>query len=209
MVQNMNKTIIVGLTGTSGAGKTTVCEILRQHGCMIINSDKVAREVTEIGSACLDELQAAFGDEIINSDGTLDRRRLGEIAFSSDELTSKLNAITHPHIMKRIKCIINKYKQGGAKIIILDAPQLFEANADALCDCVVAVIADRRLAKSRIISRDNIDEKNAENRLSRSHNDDFFMQRADYIIRNDSDFHTLENNVAETLDKIKRAFNIS
>ena len=64
MVQKMNKTIIVGLTGTSGAGKTTVCEILRQHGCMIINSDNAAREVTEIGSPCLDELRIAFGDTL-------------------------------------------------------------------------------------------------------------------------------------------------
>lgn len=208
MVQKMNKTIIVGLTGTSGAGKTTVCEILRQHGCMIINSDNAAREITEIGSPCLDELRLAFGDEIINSDGSLNRRRLGEIAFSSDELTSKLNAITHPHIMKRIKCIINEYKQSGAKIIILDAPQLFEANADKLCDCVVAVIADRRLAKDRIISRDNIDEANAENRLSRSHDDCFFTERADYIIRNDCDLVTLKINVAATIAKIKSDFNI-
>lgn len=208
MVQKMNKTIIVGLTGTSGAGKTTVCDILRQHGCKIINSDKIAREVTEIGSPCLDELRLAFGDEIINSDGSLNRRRLGKIAFSSDELTSKLNAITHPHIIGRIKCIINEYKQTGAKIVILDAPQLFEANADKLCDCVAAVIADRRLAKDRIISRDNIDEANAENRLSRSHNDSFFTARADYIIRNNSDLDTLENNVIATLSKIESNFNI-
>lgn len=204
----MNKTIIVGLTGTSGAGKTTVCEILRQHGCMIINSDKVAREVTEISSPCLDELRLVFGDEIINADGSLNRRRLGEIAFSSDELTSKLNAITHPHIIERIKCIINEYKQSGAKIITLDAPQLFEANADTLCDCVIAVIADRRLAKDRIISRDNIDEANAENRLSRSHDDGFFTERADYIIRNDCDLVTLKINVAATIAKIKSDFNI-
>lgn len=204
----MNKTIIVGLTGTSGAGKTTVCEILRQHGCMIINSDKVAREVIEISSPCLDELRLVFGDEIINADGSLNRRRLGEIAFSSDELTSKLNAITHPHIIERIKCIINEYKQSGAKIITLDAPQLFEANADTLCDCVVAVIADRRLAKDRIISRDNIDEDNAENRLSRSHDDCFFTERADYIIRNDADLDTLKINVAATLAKIVSDFNI-
>lgn len=204
----MNKTIIVGLTGTSGAGKTTVCEILRQHGCMIINSDNAAREITEIGSPCLDELRLAFGDEIINSDGSLNRRLLGEIAFSSDELTARLNAITHPHIMKRIKCIINEYKQSGAKIITLDAPQLFEANADKLCDCVVAVIADRRLAKDRIISRDHIDEDNAENRLSRSHDDRFFTERADYIIRNDCDLVTLKINVAATIAKIKSDFNI-
>ena len=208
MVQKMNKTIIVGLTGTSGAGKTTVCEILRQHGCMIINSDNAAREITEIGSPCHDELRLAFGDEIINSDGSLNRRLLGEIAFSSDELTARLNAITHPHIMKRIKCIINEYKQSGAKIITLDAPQLFEANADKLCDCVVAVIADRRLAKDRIISRDNIDEDNAENRLSRSHDDCFFTERADYIIRNDCDLVTLKINVAATIAKIKSDFNI-
>ena len=208
MVQKMNKTIIVGLTGTSGAGKTTVCEILRQHGCMIINSDNAAREITEIGSPCLDELRLAFGDEIINSDGSLNRRLLGEIAFSSDELTARLNAITHPHIMKRIKCIINEYKQSGAKIITLDAPQLFEANADKLCDCVVAVIADRRLAKDRIISRDHIDEDNAENRLSRSHDDRFFTERADYIIRNDCDLVTLKINVAATIAKIKSDFNI-
>lgn len=205
----MVNTIIVGLTGTSGSGKTTVCNIFRQHGCAIINSDKIARDVTEKGSSCLKDLQDAFGDEIINADGSLNRRRLGEIAFSSDEFTKRLNAITHPHIIERIKCIINEYKRESAKIIILDAPQLFEANADKLCDCITAVIADRRLARDRIIRRDNIDEKNAENRLSRSHNDEFFTERADYIIRNDSDLQTLENNVAETLDKIKRDFNIS
>lgn len=204
----MKNSVVIGLTGTSGAGKTTVCEILRTHGCAIINSDSVAREVTEKGSVCLDELKAAFYGDIINPDGTLNRRRLGEIAFSSRERTDLLNKITHPHIMARINSIINEYKQSGAGIIILDAPQLFEAGANALCDKIAAVIADRSLAKTRIIARDKLDSQNAENRLSRSHDDGFFLSRADYIINNNSDTITLETNVLAMLEKIKREFNI-
>lgn len=204
----MKKSVTVGLTGTSGSGKTTVCGILRENGCMIINSDKIAREVTQKGSSCLVELQNEFGAEIICADGTLNRRKLGEIAFSSRELTDKLNAVTHPYILKRIESMISKYKSCGAEIIILDAPQLFEAKADKYCDCIAAVIADKSTAQSRIVKRDNIDEKSAENRLSRAHDEHYFTERADYIINNNAGLEALKESTLCLLCKIRRDFNI-
>ena len=170
---------IVGITGPTGSGKSFLCEYLHGTGLSVISADEAAREAMQKGSECLDELIAVFGEGIIKN-GCLCRKRLAEIAFSSPHKTELLNKITHPHIMDIINKKIENCPSG---IIILDAPTLFEAGAEKICDIVVAVTADENKRKKHILSRDSMTEEQADARINAGKPDSFY-NKADVIIKN-------------------------
>ncbi len=191
--------MIIGLTGQTGAGKSTVCDFLRQMSFCIIDCDKVAREVTEKGSPLLEKLAAAFGNDIISADGILDRRLLAARAFSSKEKTELLNKITHPEILNAIK---TKIFASTREYIVLDAPTLFESGADKLCDRIIAVLCDENKRKDRIVARDNLSSEQADVRLSAAKCNEFFIEQADAVIFNDGTFSELEMNLKTALNQI-------
>lgn len=173
--------MIIGLTGQTGAGKSTVSNILKENGFCIIDCDKVAREVTVNNKELLSNLAACFGKEIIYSDGSLNRKALANLAFSSKEKTELLNSVIHPVILEEIKSRINNNK---CKYIILDAPTLFESGAACLCDKIISVIANEDIRLERILKRDNISENEAKLRISAQGNDEFYISRSDAVIIN-------------------------
>ena len=191
--------MIIGLTGQTGAGKSTVCAFLSKMPFCIIDCDKVAREVTEKGSELVFKLADAFGSDIVSNDGTLNRRLLAERAFETPQKTELLNSITHPAILSAIKA---KIAASGSENIILDAPTLFESGADKLCDRIIAVLCDENKRKDRIISRDNLSLEQARLRLSRAKSNEFFTERADCVIYNDGTLKELEENVLDALNQI-------
>ena len=191
--------MIIGLTGQTGAGKSTVCEFLRQMSFCVIDCDKVAREVTEKGSLFLSKLAAAFGNDIILADGSLNRRLLASLAFSSKDKTELLNKITHPEILSAIK---QKIEGSSCEITVLDAPTLFESGADKLCDRIIAVLCDENKRKARIITRDNLSGEQADVRLSAAKSNEFFTERADAVIFNDGTLSELEINLKNALNQI-------
>ncbi|MBE6788129.1 MAG: dephospho-CoA kinase [Ruminococcaceae bacterium] len=191
--------MIIGLTGQTGAGKSTVCAFLKEKAIAVIDCDKVSREVTEKGSALLKKLADAFGADVLFKDGSLNRKCLAEKAFSSKEKTRLLNSITHPEILKAIKEKINEL---DAQNILLDAPTLFESGADKLCDKIIAVVADENLRKSRITARDNLTEKQVSLRLSAQKDDKFYIEKADAVIINNGGTSELKNNTEKALQKI-------
>lgn len=176
--------MIIGLTGQTGAGKSTVCDFLREKGVFVIDCDKVARSVTEKGSKTLSQLAETFGNDIILEDGSLNRRELASRAFKSTEKTALLNSITHPAITDAIKKVIGEHKDEN---IILDAPTLIESGAYKLCDKIISVLADADVRKERIIARDNITEAEAEKRMSAQKDDAFYKEYSDAVIYNNSD----------------------
>ena len=194
--------IIVGLTGQSGAGKTTVCSTFEKNGFAIINADIVAREVMSKGSECLDETVSVFGD-ILSEDGTLDRKKLAGIVFSDSDKLSVYENIIFPYIISSIKEKIDMYKKEMYNYILLDAPTLFESKADGLCDIIVSVIADRDIRLNRILKRDSITLHEAEIRLNSQKNDDFYMGKSDYVIKNNGSLSELENNTMDVVNSIK------
>ena len=174
--------IIVGLTGQTGAGKSTVSGFLQESGCNIINADSVAREALSVGSDVLKRLALIFGSDIIDTDGSCRRRLLARRAFSSRENTELLNKITHPWIKARIEEYIEMYKKDNDCVIVIDAPQLFESGCDSVCDKVIAVIAPRSIRMERIIRRDSLSISEAQLRINAQHPQEYYTRKSDFII---------------------------
>ncbi len=190
---------IIGLTGPTGSGKSTVAKYFSDLGVQIIDCDLVAREVTEIGCPLLPLLADAFGDEILADDGSLIRKKLAKNAFSSKEKTEKLNSIMLPFIANRIKEILDVFSTDGVECVMLDAPTLFESGLDSICHSVLAVLCPEEIRKERIIERDNLTEEQAVTRLSASKPDSFYTEKTRHIVVNDGE-------MAKFLDDISRMF---
>lgn len=195
----LSSTVIVGLTGPIGSGKSEVARLFCQNGYKLIDADKIARMVVEKGSATLDELALHFGADIINEDGTLCRTLLAKRAFSSQEATQKLNDITHPAILSLVKAEIENYTKDGCAKIIYDAPLLFESGSHKLCDVIVTVIAQIEQRISRVKSRDNMSESDIKKRLDAQHSDSYYTDKSDYVIENNSSYEELVKNTLKVI----------
>ncbi len=174
---------IIGLTGPTGAGKTTACATFSRLGAGIINADECARAVTQKGAPVLKLLAEEFGGDIIIS-GELDRRELARRAFATPERTARLNEIIFPFIKEHIKGVITEMK--GKDVVVLDAPTLFESGCDAMCDTTLAILSKEENRLPRIIRRDGLSESDAAVRLGAAKEDDFYISRAKHIIYNDA-----------------------
>lgn len=202
----MKKSIITGLTGQSGAGKTTVSNVFKNKGFSVINCDLVARNVTKQGSDCNRELSKYF-PECFDNNFVLDRQKLAKIVFSNKVSLQLLNATIFPYITKAIEAEIKNISSSGSEYILLDAPTLFESDADKLCDVIVSCIADRETRIARIALRDNIQKELIENRFDSQKTEKYFIEHSDYIIDNSKDKHFAELQCKEIIKKIKRRFN--
>lgn len=176
--------LIIGLTGQTGAGKSTVSEILEKYGCYHIDADKVAHDILENNKAVREKLKEHFGEDIIDKDGKIDRKILAARAFADKDSTLALNALTHPAVNNKIQNIILKQKEYGTKAVIIDAIALFESGEAKICDYTVAVTAPREIRLERIIARDKISVPRANERINAQKDESFFTLNADYIINN-------------------------
>lgn len=176
--------LIIGLTGQTGAGKSTVSEILEKYGCYHIDADKVAHDILENNKEVQEKLKERFGEDIIDKDGKIDRKILAARAFADKDSTLALNAITHPAVNNEIQNIILKQKEYGTKAVIIDAIALFESGEAKLCDYTVAVTAPREIRLERIIARDKISVFRANERINAQKDESFFTLNAGYIINN-------------------------
>lgn len=182
---------VFGLTGQTGAGKTTVCQALADEGFSIINCDALTREVQSPHSPCVQALAAAFGREVVLQDGALDRKAVAARAFADEASLEKLNRTVYPYIMAELKNRIKQLSCGNTKGIVLDAPTLLESGADALCEAVIAVLAPESKRLARIMARDAIDEPAARARMAAQRDDAFYTARAQYVLVNDGTPETL------------------
>ena len=191
---------VFGITGGSGSGKSTVSEMLADMGVYIIDTDKIARQVVESGSDCLEELCRAFGNEILLPDGSLDRKKLAGIAFADKEKTALLSRITHKYIKAETKRLIDN---STAELIGIDGAVIIGSPIEPMCEALVYVTADRDIRLARIKNRDGLDEAEAEKRLSAQPDDDFYRRRADFVIENNGSETELNKKVAEMYNKLK------
>lgn len=189
--------IIIGLTGPTGSGKSSVSKTAEALGFKVIDCDTVARKATEKGSDGLKALTAAFGEDILFNDGTLNRRLLANKAFSSKEKTQLLNDTIFPFIIKLIKAEI---KDGD---YILDAPTLFESGLDSICDRTVGILADSEIRLKRIIERDKLTINDAKVRMNAGKSDEFYLKNADFIIYNNADEQVFKQELSVLLKNIQ------
>lgn len=199
------KTRILGLTGQSGAGKTTVSRHLAGlPGFIVIDADQVAREVVRRGAPCLQKLCEAFGEQILLPSGELDRRKLAGIVFSDSKQLAKLNAVTLPFITRRIEEQLELLR-GRYRCVVLDAPTLFESGADRMCDAVAAVLADREKRIARIRRRDGLSEREATQRVDAQHGELFYTRRAEYILCNNGGERELLAELENLMNRLQAA----
>ena len=194
--------MVVGLTGQTGAGKSTVSKIFAEHGFEVINADLVARKVVEVGKPCLAEIAELFGNQVINSDGTLDRRALGRIVFCNKTKLETLNSVIYPYITAEILRMIQQFSDEGRKLILLDAPTLFESHSDDFCDIIISVLAEPEIRLKRITERDGISETDARNRMDSQLSAEFFISRSDYIIENNHSIGKVTEISREVAEKV-------
>ncbi len=195
---------IIGLTGPTGSGKSTVATVWQDAGVPVIDADIVARQVVEPPSACLKALVEAFSKDILNIDGSLNRRALAARAFATAEATDTLNRITHPAILDAIQNKLNTLTNEGHPLIILDAPTLFEAGADTLCHSIVAVLADTDSRRTRIMQRDGLDITAANTRLAAQQADNYYTRAGVTVLRNDSSLASLQAQATAYIETMKR-----
>ena len=194
----MKRVKIIGLTGQSGAGKSTAAQVFEQNGFAVINADSLVKRVYEQNEYCLDAVATRFGSDIINSDGTLNRKLLAKRAFSSEENTRALGGIVHPFVLSEFL----KELKGASGYAVFDAPQLFESGIDVICDTVVRGVAEESTRLARIMNRDGITESEARQRINAQLSEEFFRANSDYIIENNTD-GGLEQKTLELIAVIK------
>lgn len=196
-------TIVIGLTGQTGAGKSTLSRMFFDKGVMIIDADSVARDTMENSKTVLMDLVIEFSTEVINPDATLNREQLAKVCFSDKKKLKRLNEITYPHIIRAIMRKINTARAERCPIVLLDAPTLFESGLDEQCDRVIAVVAGRDARLRRILRRDTITEEAALLRINAQPDDQFYVSRADDIVDNDDNFETLRLAFNELFGKLE------
>lgn len=176
---------ILGITGPTGAGKSLLCRQFSDCGIPVIDADEVYHQLLLPPSPCLDALQAAFGDTIFNSDGTLNRPALSEIVFRNEEKLRLLNHTVLGFVLEKIRAILREWEQNGVTCAVLDAPTLIESGFHRECHTVISVLAPRSLRIERIRQRDALTEQQATDRINAQKSDDFYRSHSDYVLIND------------------------
>lgn len=197
------KNIIVGLTGQTGAGKTTVSGFLLDNGIPVVDADQVAREVVGKGSSCIADIALEFGCDYLNIDGTLNRRKLAETVFTDKAKLRRLNNLMFPYILDSIRQRLGEFRERGEGILVLDAPTLFESGIDRDCDRVVSVIAPVELRKGRIMHRDQLSEEEALHRITAQHQEEFYISRSWSVLTNDSDREDLRMQTGILISRLR------
>lgn len=173
---------IIGITGSSGSGKSTVTSILEKElKAKVINADEIVKKMQTQGSKYFEEIVELFGIDIIKEDGSLNRRKLAEIIFKNKAQKEKLDNLTYKYVVEEIKKQVNMAQE---EYVIIDAPLLIESKLNETCNVIIAVISKKEEQIKRICERDNIEENKAKLRIEAQMDNEFYKKNADYVVEN-------------------------
>lgn len=198
-----NKPYKIGITGCIGSGKSEVSRYLASLGFPLIDADEVAREVVMPGEIGLIKLVDAFGDSILNHDGSLNRKKLGEMVFNNKILLALMNDLLHPIIRREISSRISAYSNDA--FVFIDVPLLFETDTRSHYDEVILVYANSEICLERIIKRDGISPQLARQKIEAQMDIELKRVLSDFIFSNEGSLNTLHQQIDDYLtDLIRR-----
>lgn len=178
---------VIGLTGGIATGVSTVAQMFRELGAIIIEADKIARDVVEPGTQTYRKIVETFGREVLSADGTIDRKRLGQIVFADDAARRRLNRITHSAIRRRIEEEVERLRESNPDaIVLIDVPLLLDTTGPDTFDMdgVIVVTAAKDAQIERLMRRDTLAEEDAQRRVAAQRPVEEKAMEADWIVRN-------------------------
>jgi len=187
----------IGLTGGIGTGKSLVSNLLNDLGATVVNADLLGHEAYLPGTVGFDMVVDAFGDQIVGEDGTVDRKKLGPIVFSSPQNMSKLNAIMHPLIRDMIQGQLEEYSSNGTDVVVVEAAVLIEAGWQDLFDEVWVVTSDKETVIERLKDRNSLSREDAIARIESQMSNDERVGHSNVVISNDGTTDELADGVEE------------
>lgn len=203
MKQN-SESIILGVTGGIGSGKSTVSSILKELGAVVIDADVISREVVEPGKMALDELTQEFGKDILDDWGQLNRKELAARVFNDVNKLRILNSIVHKYVVQKIQQNVEEQLLKQTKIIVIDAPIPIKNGFLDLCDEVWTVFAQMEIRVERIMNRNGMTYEEAVSRIKSQISDEEYLSIANKVINNDDDVTTLRQEVESQFKKLLR-----
>ena len=191
--------IWVGLTGGIASGKTSVVEQLKRNNIPVIDADQIAKQVVTLGSPGLSAVVKEFGQDILDSDGTLNRRKLGQKVFGHRESLQKLESILHPLIRAEVELQKRKLESSGALLAVYDIPLLFETQSQSQFDYIVVVSCTYQQQFDRIAQRNNLSSEEIRERLAAQVPLADKVKQAHFVVINDKDFSHLQKEIERLL----------
>jgi len=200
-VKNMK---IIGLTGGIGSGKSTVSQFLAELGAVVIDADKTGHDMLSSNIEVHQELVAAFGQEIVDLDGGIDRKKLSEIVFNQPESLVRLNQIMHSRMYDVVKIQLEEYQRQGVAVVVLEAALLIEASWTSLVDEVWVTITPEEKIIERLSKNRGLAEKETKARIRSQLPSEERARHADVIINNEDDLDSIKANIRELWQKLER-----
>lgn len=194
---------IVGLTGSIASGKSTVARMLEELGAEIVDADQIAREVVAPGSPLLDEIRSEFGDDVVAADGSLDRKRLGEIVFSDETARRRLEGLLHPEIGRLSRERFEDARRRGVEVVVYVAPLLIEAGRMGDVDEVWVVDVSEGTQLERLVRRDHCTEEEARRRIAAQMSTREKKRFAHRVIDNDGEPSRTEQEVRRVWESFR------
>ena len=188
-----NHTFIIGITGGSGCGKTTLLNLIAEHGGLVLDCDAIYHDLLKTDKAMLSAIDARFPG--VMEDGGLNRKKLGAIVFADKQALLDLNTITHAAVKKEVL----RRLESQPKLAAIDAIGLFEGKLAELCDVTVAVTAPTEDRVKRLMNRDGISEEYARSRIAAQHDDRWFRDRCGFILENNSNLDAFATKCVDFL----------
>lgn len=199
--------IVIGLTGGIGTGKSTVSDYLRKKGCIILDADDISRKMTEAGMPALSIIQNVFGDEVINSDGSLNRHKLGDIVFNNRDKLQKLQQIITTEVVDNINRNLSQLQSEHCdNIVVIDAPLLFECGMENIADENWLVISEMSVRIKRVKERDNLSEEQIIARINNQMSQEDKEKLSDYVLDNSGSLQQLYEQIDKKLERLKDEF---
>jgi len=195
--------MIIGITGSIGTGKSTVSNYLISKGYSVVDADKISKGAYNVGSNGYKAILEVFGEEILNSNGEVDRKKIKKIVFDNSNMLQRLNMAIHPIIINEIEKEIEILLE-SQNVVFLDAPLLIETELHKKVNKIIVVICDKNEQINRIIKRDKITADMAISIINSQMSIDEKLKFADYIVYNNSTIENLYSQVDEIILEIKK-----